>query len=75
MEQIVVGIVIELTIMGIGIIVFRLIRKFSRKVSLIELKQDTWVEAYQIHSGNGLMESYNEILGRKMKQDEFINIQ
>jgi len=73
MEQIIVGIVIELTLTWMGVLLYKLLQRFLRKVDLIEIKQDTWVEAYQIHSGNGLMESYNNILEKKLEQKKFIN--
>jgi hypothetical protein len=73
MEQIIIGIVIELTLTGMGILLYKLLQRFLRKVDLIEIKQDTWVEAYQIHSDNGLMESYKSILEEKLEQKKFIN--
>jgi hypothetical protein len=68
----IVSVVIELTIIGFAKLAFRHDRKFERKLTLISYKHDAWVESYQKHSGNGLLESYKSILKEKMAADNFI---
>jgi hypothetical protein len=66
------AVILELTILGVAKITWLHDRRFTRKINLLNFKHDSWVEAYQKCSANGLLETYKEILKEKMAADNFI---
>lgn len=65
--------VLEFVILGVLRFVLKGIKESKKKLTLVDYKHEAWVRAYQKHSGNGLLESYEEILDDFIKKDNFIH--